>query len=194
MELVLSVLLGVGLSAATGFRIFVPALLASGASLMGWISPSDGFEWLATLPAFAVFATASVVEIGAYYIPWVDHALDTVAVPGSVIAGGLLATSFIEVDSPMLQWVIGLMAGGSSAGAVQLGTSLLRGVSTASTAGLGNPLVATGENVSAIGLSVASILLPVLGFVVAVLILFGLYTAYRRYRRRRVLGATKMVG
>ena len=106
MELLLSLALGIGLSAATGFRIFLPALLASGAALMGWITPDAEFAWLATWPAFAVFATASVVEIGAYYVPWVDNALDTIAVPGSVLAGGLLATSFLEIDSPMLQWVL----------------------------------------------------------------------------------------
>ena len=182
MEMVLSLALGIGLSAATGFRIFVPALLASGASLMGWISPGEGFEWLATWPAFAVFATASIVEVGAYYIPWVDNALDTVAVPGSVLAGGLLATSFLEIDSPMLQWVVGMMAGGSTAGFIQGGTALLRGASTATTGGLANPVVSTSENLAAVTVSTASIFVPVLGFTLALMVGWVVWRGWRRLR------------
>ena len=183
MELLLSLALGIGLSAATGFRIFVPALMASGASLMGWISPDESFAWLATWPAFAVFASASVVEIGAYYIPWIDNALDTIAVPGSIMAGGLLATSFLEIDSPMLQWIIGMMAGGSTAGLVQTGTSLLRGASTATTGGIANPLVSTSENLAAVTVSTASIFLPILGLLLVAGIFYVLWRGWRRFRK-----------
>ena len=184
MELLFSLALGIGLSAATGFRIFVPALLASGASILGWISPGEEFQWLATWPAFAVFATASLVEVGAYYVPWIDNALDTIAVPGSVLAGGLIATSFIEVDSPMLQWIIGMMAGGSTAGVVQTGTALLRGASTATTGGLANPVVSTSENVAALTVSAASILVPILGLLLTLTIGWLLWRGWRRLRRQ----------
>jgi hypothetical protein len=35
--------------------------------------------WLGSDAALVAFATALVVEIGAYYVPWLDNALDTIA-------------------------------------------------------------------------------------------------------------------
>ena len=183
MELVLSVCLGIGLAAATGFRVFVPALLASGAALLGWISPQAGFEWLATTPALIALGTAALVELGAYYVPWLDNALDAVAGPLAVAAGGLLATSFLEVDSELLQWVLGMLAGGAAAGSVQAGTTLLRGVSSATTGGLGNGLVATGENAAAVTLSAVTLTFPLVGAVTAVVLLVWIGTRVRRWRR-----------
>lgn len=182
MELALSLLLGVGLASAAGLRIFIPALVASLGAQQGIISPGEGFEWLGTWPAVAAFGVATLVEIGGYYIPWVDNLLDTIAGPGAVIAGGLIATSFLEVDSEALRWVLGLIAGGGAAGLVQGGTTLLRATSTATTGGLANPVVSTGEAVGAVSLSVMSVLAPVIA--VALLLVLGVLV-WRRVRRRR---------
>jgi hypothetical protein len=45
-DLFLPVIIGVGLSAAVGFRIFVPFLALSIFSLLGYINLSSGFEWI----------------------------------------------------------------------------------------------------------------------------------------------------
>ena len=189
MELVLSVCLGIGLAAATGFRVFVPALLASVAAGLGWISPREGFGWLATTPAMVVLATAAIVELGAYYVPWLDNALDAVATPLAVIAGGLVATSFLEVDSELLRWVLGMLAGGSAAGSVQAGTALLRGLSSATTGGLGNGVVATGENAAALSLSAVALTFPFVGGLVALALVVWIGARLRRRRARRRPGA-----
>lgn len=193
MELLLSLALGIGLAAACGFRVFVPALLASGASVAGWIDPGEGFAWLASYPAVIALATASAVEVAAYYVPWVDNALDAVAGPLAVIAGATLASGFIDIDSELLRWGIGLLAGGGSAGAVQLGTTLLRGGSTATTGGLANPVVSTGENVAAAGVAGLAILAPIAAIVAVAAILFGFVALARRLRGRR-RGANPAVG
>jgi hypothetical protein len=185
MELFLSVCLGIGLSASTGFRLFVPMLLANIAALTGWITPGEGFAWLATWPAFAVLLSATVVEIGAYYIPFIDNLLDTIAAPLSVVAGTLLTTSFLPVESPVLQWGLGLIVGGGTAGLVQAGTSLLRLASSKTTAGLGNPVVSTAENVASFGLSALAILLPVLAFGLVLGLLWWLFRRISRYRTGR---------
>ena len=182
----LSLLLGIGLASAAGLRVFLPALVAAVAAQQGLITPSEGFEWLGTWPAIVTLAVATVVEVGAYYVPWVDNALDAVAGPGAVLAGGLLATSFLEVDSEALRWALGLIAGGGAAGVVQGGTTLLRAASTATTGGLGNPVVSTGEAVGAVSLSVMSVLAPALA--VALLVVLGVLVG-RRVRRRRGGGA-----
>lgn len=126
MEIFLSLCLGIGLAACSGFRVFVPLLLSSIAIHFGWVSVAAGFEWMGTWVAISVLATATVLEIGGYYIPWVDNLLDTIAAPVAVAAGTLLTTSFIEIDNPVLQWGLGLITGGSTAGFIQVGTSLVR--------------------------------------------------------------------
>ncbi|MFK8055105.1 MAG: DUF4126 domain-containing protein [Saprospiraceae bacterium] len=185
MELALSILLGICLSAATGMRIFLPALIASVATNQGYISPAEGFEWMASLPAIIAFATASVVELGAYYIPWVDNALDTVAGPGAILAGGLIATSFFQIESEALQWILGMIAGGSAAGGIQAGTTLLRGMSTASTGGIANPIVSTGKNLGAFFLSLLTILSPIVAIAMLLSIIIWGWRKYASWKTNR---------
>ncbi|MCY7349525.1 MAG: DUF4126 domain-containing protein [Cytophagaceae bacterium] len=181
LELLLSLCLGLGLSACCGFRVFVPLLVTNVAYLTDYLTPNAGFEWMGGWVAFAVLATATVLEIAAYYIPIVDHFLDTVAAPAAFIAGTVLTTSLLKDDSPVLRWILGIIVGGGSAGLIQAGTSLLRLGSTATTGGLGNPVVATGENVFAGFFSVLALFLPVL---VAVLAIGLLWFVGRRLVRR----------
>ena len=76
METALSVILGIGLSAACGFRVFVPMLGTSIAALSGHLELSEGFGWIGTPAAAIGFGTATVIEIGAYYVPWLDNLLE----------------------------------------------------------------------------------------------------------------------
>ena len=173
IDWITSACVGVGLAACCGFRIFVPLLIASAATKLGIVGTMSGFEWISGWPALAGLSVATAVELGAYYIPWLDNALDTIATPLSIAAGTLLSTSFLDIDTPILQWGLGLMLGGSSAGIVQAGTSLLRLGSTATTGGLGNPVVATGENIASLGLSILTVLLPLVAIiVVGVVVIF----------------------
>ncbi|WP_040006382.1 DUF4126 domain-containing protein [Fibrisoma limi] len=184
IEWIISACLGVGLAACCGFRVFVPLLVASVATKLGIIGTMEGLEWISSWTALAVLSVATVFELGAYYIPWLDNLLDTLATPASIIAGTLLGTSFLQIDSPILDWGLGLMLGGGSAGLVQAGTSLLRLGSTATTGGIGNPVVATGENIASFGLSILTVLLPLFAFVIIVLVL--LFIAARLLSRRKV--------
>lgn len=45
METILGLCIGIGLSAACGFRVFVPLMVMSIAALMGWFEPMTGFGW-----------------------------------------------------------------------------------------------------------------------------------------------------
>jgi hypothetical protein len=102
MEIFLSLCLGVGLAACSGFRVFVPLLLSSLAVHFDLANVTTGFEWMGTWTAIGILATATVLEIGGYYIPWVDNLLDTIATPAAFAAGTLLTTSFVEIDNPVL--------------------------------------------------------------------------------------------
>jgi hypothetical protein len=185
MEIFLSICLGLGLSASTGFRVFLPMLVANVAAMSGWITPGESFVWMATWPAFFVLLTATAAEIGGYYIPFVDNLLDTIATPAAVIAGALLSTSFIRIDDPVLHWGLGLIVGGGTAGVVQAGTGLLRLLSSKTTAGLGNPVVSTAENIASFSLSGLAIFLPVLAMVLVALLLLWLFRKIAKLRNRK---------
>ena len=171
MDTVLSVCLGIGLSAACGFRVFVPLLVMSIANLSGNLTLAHGFEWIGTYPALITFSVATALEIGGYYIPWLDHLLDTIATPAAIVAGTVVTASMVTGMSPMLKWTLAVIAGGGAAGLVQGATVVARGISLAGSGGLANPVVATMELGGAVGTSVMAILAPVLVMVVAGLLL-----------------------
>jgi hypothetical protein len=172
METLLSICLGIGLSAACGFRVFVPLLITSVAAQSSHLTVAPGFQWVGTNPALITFSVATGLEIAGYYIPWVDHLLDTLASPAAIVAGILVAASMITGMSPLLKWTLAIIAGGGAAGLVQGTTVMARAASTATTAGLGNPLVATLELVGSIATSVLSLVVPVLVPLFLVILLF----------------------
>ncbi len=181
MDTLLSICLGVGLSAACGFRIFIPLLIMSIASLTGFINLSPSFEWIGTYPALGAFGTASVLEISAYYIPWLDNLLDTIATPTAFIAGTVVMASSVTDISPFIKWTLALIVGGGVAGSVQSLTSLTRMTSSVTTGGLGNPVVSTLEAGGSTALSILSITLPILA---GILVLIILYFAWKKLFRR----------
>jgi len=179
MEAILSIMMGVALSATCGFRVFVPLLAVS----IGTRAPDDngqplielagGFDWLSSDIALMVFVVATLFEIGGYYIPWVDNLLDTIASPASIVAGTVITASFITGMDPWLQWLLGVVAGGGAAGAVQATTVVARAGSTVTTGGLGNPIVASVETSSAFLGAALSIVAVKFAIVVFVLVLGG---------------------
>ncbi|MBC7923957.1 MAG: DUF4126 domain-containing protein [Ferruginibacter sp.] len=185
MELLLSLGLGIGLSASCGFRVFVPLLVANVASLAGYLPLNPGFEWMGSWVAFGILLVATLTEIGAYYFPWLDNLLDAVALPVAFSAGTLLTTSLVSEVGPVMQWVLGLMVGGGSAGLVQAGTGLIRLGSTATTGGLGNPVVATVENIASLVFSVLALWLPLIVGTLAILLIIFLVRRLLRRRGRR---------
>ncbi|OBA10394.1 hypothetical protein A9988_17165 [Acinetobacter calcoaceticus] len=183
METILGLCIGVGLSAACGFRVFVPLLVMSIATMMGWFEPSKGFEWLAMPSVCLALAVATVCEVAAYYIPWVDNALDTVATPAAMIAGTLTTMAVTSGEmSQFAGWAAAIIVGGGTAGVVQMSTVAARGVSTATTGGLGNFVVATGEWIGAILLSVSALLVPAL---VAIVVVIAVILAIRWIRHKK---------
>jgi hypothetical protein len=162
VESILSICIGIGLSAACGFRVFVPLLVMSLFALGGHLNLSPGFAWIGTPAALVAFGTATAVEIVAYLVPGLDHLLDIVATPLAVIAGTLVTASFIMDMNPFLKWTLALIAGGGAAGIIQGGSVLLRGKSSLATAGAGNPILAAGEAVGSALLSILAILIPVI--------------------------------
>ena len=151
VQVILSLSLGLGLAAACGFRVFIPPLMMGVASRFDLYELEGSFIWVGEDWAIAVFAVATFLEIGGYYIPWVDNLLDTIATPAAFIGGIFVTSASLEGDvDPSIQWILATVAGGSTAGVIQLGTVATRAVSTGTTGGLANPIISTLEAVASL--------------------------------------------
>ena len=164
-ELISSVIVGVGLSAACGFRVFIPPLVMCIAAKADHVSFGAEFAWMETDVALVTFSIAAILEIGAYYIPWLDNALDTIAAPVAVVAGTMTTAAMLGDISPWLKWSLAAIAGGGAAGAVQVTTTVARGASSVLTGGLGNWIVSTGEGIGAVITAILAIVIPILVFI-----------------------------
>lgn len=187
LEPFLSVCLGLGLAAAAGFRVFVPPLVASLAARADWVELGGGFDWMASDAALAAFAVATGLEVLAYYVPWVDNLLDTVATPTAVVAGILVSGALFTDMHPLLRWSLAIFAGGTVATSVQALTVAARAASSLGTGGLGNPVVSTLETVGSAALSALAVLVPVLAALIATTLLaFAVRKVFLRRTPRRL--------
>ena len=182
-DLALSIALGIGLAAATGFRVFLPMLITSAAAYSGHLPLGENFAWLGTAPALAMLSVAAVVEILAYYIPGVDNLLDTLATPAAFVAGTIVSAAVMADVSPMLKWTTAIIAGGGIAGVTQGVTALLRGKSTMFTAGVGNPVIATAELGGSLLVSLLALAAPIIAVVVVAVFLWLAIRLIRKIAR-----------
>jgi hypothetical protein len=178
----LGIPVGLALSTAAGLRVFIPLLITSLAARHGYLALTPGMGWIASDAACLAFVTAAIVEVGAYYVPWLDNVADAIATPAAITAGIIEMAAVTPDLPPLLRWTVAILAGGGVAGFAQLGTTLLRLKSSTLTAGIGNPILATGELVGALALAVLALLAPLLAAVFVIVLLVAL--ARRMIRRR----------
>lgn len=181
---ILSFFVGVGLAAATGFRVFLPIFFISLGTYLGWIPENESYAWIGGLPAVIATGLATVIEILAYYIPYVDNLLDSISVPLATIAGSLLvASQFTELNA-WTQWSLAIIAGGGTAASISSALAGTRAASTATTAGIANPVVSTLETIGSSIMSVVAIFLPVLAIIFVLFILFLIIKFGKRLARK----------
>ena len=189
--IVIAAFMGISLPAAAGFRVFLPPFLMSLAvkvSLIDIDLVGSQFEFFTSTPAIIILGIATVAEFAAYYTPWIDNILDTIATPAAVLAGiGVTAIS-LEGSEPIVQWAIAVIAGGGMSATIQTATVATRGISSTFTLGVANPVVATSENIASVALTIIAILFPILAIVFAVLLASLLIS--RRINKNREKTAT----
>lgn len=178
-EYILGLFLGIGLAASVGFRVFVPLFILSLASYFDIVTLNESWIWVGSTPALVLLGIATLVESVAYLIPYVDNLLDTIALPLATLAGTLIVVATSLDMSPVFLWTLAIIAGGGTATAVKGVTSSTRLVSTATTGGIANPLVASVETGTSIVVSIITIFLPIVGFILALIVFFYLRRFYR---------------
>ena len=190
-DLALSIVLGVALAAATGFRVFLPMLVVSGAAYTGHLHLDDSFAWLGTRSALIMLGVAAIAEVLAYYIPIVDNLLDTLSTPAAFVAGTIVSAAVMIDAPPMVKWTAAVIAGGGIAGLTQGMTGILRAHSTVLTGGLGNPIIATAELGGAALISLVALAAPTIAIaLVVVFLIVALRLVRRRFRGARSSGGT----
>ena len=183
IQIILSLSLGLGLAAACGFRVFIPPLMMGVASRFDLYELEGSFTWVGETWAIAIFGIATILEIGGYFIPWIDNLLDTIATPAAIL-GGIFVTSASwegEMD-PAMQWMLSIIAGGGVSGVIQLGTVATRAISTGTTGGLANPLISLLEAVASIVCIILSLFLVIL---IPFVIIFLIWKAIEYIRKTR---------
>ncbi|WP_017297575.1 DUF4126 domain-containing protein [Nodosilinea nodulosa] len=183
-QLLESIGLGLGLGVAAGFRVVVPFWVLSAAALFGHVELADGITWLGSSSAFVGLSIALVVEILAYSVPWLDNAIDTIALPVAAVAGTMLMAIAANQLDPFAQWSVAIVAGGGVAATVKGLNGLTRLVSTATTGGATNLIIAVAELLGAIAIAVLSLVAPIVMFVVVLacfvlLVRFAIKAFYR---------------
>ena len=156
--------LGIGLSAACGFRVFIPPLALSIAAHGGAIQLSSDWQWVGTYPALITLGIAATVEVLAYFIPWVSNLLDSIEIALAPIAGMFVTASSLSIAgefNPVVVWTVSAIAGGATAETVEVATSLTRLVASGATAGMGGPVVSIMEMISSIVMSILAMLIVV---------------------------------
>ena len=184
-ESIISIFLGIGLAASVGFRVFVPLFALSLAGHFGIIPLNESWLWVASTPAIITLGIATFAEIFAYYIPWFDNLLDTIAIPLAAIAGTAVMVSTVADLSPVITWALAIIAGGGTASAIKGTAASTRLTSTATTGGLANPIVATVETGTSMVMSVFSIFLPIVAVILVVLTLLGFRKLYKKMFRSK---------
>lgn len=183
---VMPVLLGLGLASATGLRTFLPLLMLAVSAQLGLfgVELNDQMAWLGSWPAIAALAIAATLEFAGDKIPAVDHALNVVGAFTRPLAGALAAASVFTGLDPTTAAVAGVIVGAPTAFAFNAAQGGTRLASTATTGGLGNPVLSLIEDVLAFVTVLVAFVLPVLIPLVLIALVFVLIRLTRRFRRR----------
>lgn len=186
IETIISICLGIGLAASVGFRVFVPLFALSLASYFDVWQLNESWEWIGSITALITLGVATLVEVFAYYIPYIDNLLDTIAVPLAAIAGTVVMMSTVADLSPVITWSLAIIAGGGTAAAISGSSSTTRLASTATTGGLANPVVSTLETGTSIVMSIISVFIPVLAVILVLIILLIIFKFYKKFKTKKV--------
>lgn len=191
----MEILTGAGLAASSGLNAYIPLLVLGLLDrCTDLVTLPPGFAWLADGWLLVILGVLLVLEVVADKIPAVDAVNDwiqTLVRPtsGGIVFGAGSASRTVTVTDPASfltsqQW-IPVAVGVVTALAVHVVKATTRPVANAASVGTAAPVLSTAEDASALALSVAAVLLPVLVAVILVVAAVGLALLYRAFRRRR---------
>ena len=187
MNEVLAVAMGISLAACAGLRAFMPLLAVGLAAHFGILKVQPWLAWVGSTEAIITFGVATVLEVLGDKIPIVDHALDAFHTVARPIAGAIAAMAAFTDLSPTYAMALGIIVGAPVAGGLHLGKAGTRVASTATTAGLGNPILSVLEDIVAVLGVILALIAPIVTLIVVVIA--AVFLARWIRRRRTPAGA-----
>jgi hypothetical protein len=179
-SLLFQLAMGLSLAACAGLRAFLPLFVVGLAGRLDQIPLMSSFEWLASTPALVAFGAAIVIELLGDKFPVVDNFLDAAQGFVKPIAGTILMAGVLSELTPLQATVLGIIGGGTAAGTVHLTKAKVRLISSATTAGVGNPFLSIAEDFAALVGTLLSFVFPLL---VVFVVLVSLIMVWRGVRR-----------
>ncbi|MBP6015698.1 MAG: DUF4126 domain-containing protein [Candidatus Promineofilum sp.] len=179
-----------GLSGSAGLNAYIPLLLVALAARFPMGDPlvklQAPYDLMGSWWAIGLLAVLLVVEIVADKIPAVDTVNDGIQTFVRPAAGAILFAGSTNVISD-IHPVLALGAGLLVAGGVHATKTVARPVVTVTTAGVGNPIVSTLEDIVALVVSLLALVLPIIAAVLLLGFLIFIVIMVRRWRRRRMV-------
>lgn len=178
-------MVGVGLSAASGFRIFMPFFILSIYSFLGIDILNSGLFIFSSNSFLIIFLILSVAEVILYYNPWIDNLLDLITTPASIFSGTILTYVLMSDTEIFIRLPVSIIIGGGAALNIQLLTVKARSLTSVFTSGFGNQIVSTIENISSFFIAVLMLNYPSAGILLTIIIIIMIYVLIikRGYRK-----------
>ena len=177
LQVLIAASTGLGLAAASGFRVFLPPFLMAVWVRFGFLDVNiEGteFEAFSSDVSILLLGVASLSEILAYKIPWMDNMLDSLATPMAGLAGVSVVAVSLEGADPSVQWALAIIAGGGTSLSIQSATVAGRGLSSMFTLGLANPFFSLIEDIASILLIFIALLAPLVALCASTILIFAI--------------------
>lgn len=178
-----SVLAAFGLSSAAGLNAWLPLFASALLARLDVVELAAPFDQLSSTSGLVVLAVLATADFVGDKIPLVDHVLHVIGTAVAPASGAILFTgqTGLETDVPTLAAVV---LGAVTAGSVHAGRAAVRPVATATTAGVGNPVLSLGEDLGSLALVAAAFVLPLLAVVLVLALSVSFVSLRRRLRPR----------
>jgi hypothetical protein len=186
---VFELLTGLGLAMPAGLNAWIPLLAVALADrYTGLIQLAEPYDLISSPLAIAIIAMLLGIELLADKIPIVDHVNDLIQSAIRPSAGAILlmaSTDTVDSINPIIAMILGLLV----AGGIHTTKTSFRPVVTATTGGIGNPIVSAVEDATAIVVTVIALIAPILIAILLVLLAAFIVMLVRRRRHRRLVEA-----
>lgn len=182
MELLTGLFSSLGLSGAAGLNAYIPLLMVGILSRLGLMELAQPFDLLANPWVLGGVACIGILDFVGDKIPGIDHLLHLLGGLVNTTAGAILFASQAGVADlpPAMSMALGLVVAGGMHGT----KAAVRPLATATTAGLGNPLVSFVEDGVSLLMSIFAVFLPILAVMMLVAILVIAYRIWVKFKDR----------
>ncbi|MFL2954428.1 MAG: DUF4126 domain-containing protein [Candidatus Thalassarchaeaceae archaeon] len=178
LQVLIAASTGLGLAAASGFRVFLPPFLMAVWLRLGFLDVNiegSEFEAFSSDVSILLLGVASLSEVLAYKIPWMDNMLDSLATPMAGIAGISVVAVSLEGADPSVQWALAIIAGGGASLSIQSATVAGRGLSSMFTLGLANPFFSLIEDIASLLLIFIALLAPLAALFASLILIIVIF-------------------